>query len=455
MRNPGKGAPKHKTIARPPAGTSTTPNRAVSRGGSSTPSSPTGGAVGVGSAGRSGSPSRKKRSVIVPKKKSVSGGRRGVVGSGATDPMDVVTASLKPAYDELTRQETIAGRTRDLQVQDANALRDWLAKDQGDAEAFLAAQIDKARAAFAPPSSANLDAAQAAAQQATGGNADISKASGVDAAQGTQAAYRPATQAMISAPELNSGAFLSSLVAGRGVNSARQSNVQSSINAGYNTRLSDLTGERSKLALTSADLQQKERANVAQQAQDAKTFQLLAREKMGKLAVAQTNAKTQRLQVITTAENARQTLRLKGMVEAGKATREEARLELQRSLQSQNLSIAKQKLELARFDSQTKRLKATGSDVSKISDYVSKRYSDYLDQFGGVGPTGARVPAQWDAIPGDQQRKIVRTVITAMRGHGGAGLTQDQALSILGGVFGDIPVRDPSFRNMVTALWPR
>lgn len=369
--------------------------------------------------------------------------------AASTSQADVTAQSIMdeffgPAVGELDRLEGDASKTRELQVGDAGRLGDWMSGNNAAAESFLERNLAASRAATAQ--NPLLAEAQRRAQEAAGTSVDMQRAIGYDAATAAQAARAPGDAAAQTLPELNAGAFTRGLADQRGVTNATMANIRSGIDSSFNNRLSELANQRSQLASKAGELAVGERASARQAAQDDRMFQLIAKEKMGNLAVAQTNAKTKRMQVLTTAENARAALDLKAQVEQGKLSRDEARLRLDAKLKSQNLSIAKRKLELARFDSETKRMTATGAQVSKMSDYVQSRYDKFISQYGAQS---------WDQVPRDAQRRVVRNIITGLRGSGGANLTQAQVVAILGGVFGDIPVRDPAFRQMVTQLWPR
>lgn len=349
-----------------------------------------------------------------------------------------------PAVSELDRLEGDAAKTRELQVGDTGRLGDWMSGNNAAAEAFLERSTAASRAAM--PQNQLLAEAQRRAALAAGTSADLQRSIGLDAANAAQAAHAPGDAAAATLPELNAGAFARGLADQRQVTSSTLANIRSGIDSGYNNRLSELANQRSQLSSKAGELAVGERASQRQAAQDDRMFNLIAREKLGNLAVAQENAKTKRIQVLTTAENARASLDLKRQVEAGKLSRDEARLRLDAKLKSQNLSLAKRKLELARFDSETKRLKVTGADVSKLSNYVQGRYDTFIKQYGAQ---------TWDQVPRDAQRRVVRNIITGLRGSGGANLSQAQVVAILGGVFGDIPTRDPAFRQMITQLWPR
>lgn len=364
-------------------------------------------------------------------------------GYDTTTPEGALQEFYGPALDEITRQEAEALASRGIQIGDSSNLRNWMAGQNTAAEGFLERGLAASRVPM--PENNLLAEAQKRAAAATGGNADLAQASGLAASDATLAAYQQADAARGQGQAVQGQVLTRGLADQRQVTSSQMANIDSIINAGYNNRLSDLSTERSKLSTAAAGLAQQERASQRTAAQDAKMFQLLAKEKLGNLEVARTNATTKRLQVITTAKNARLALDLKAQIENGKISRAEARDAFEQDLKTQNLSISKQKLELARFDSETKRMKATGADVSKLSDHVAERYETFLGPYGG----------QWESVPRDKQRKIVRNIITGMRGAGGANLSQAQAMTILGGVFGDIPLRDPAFRNMVAALWPR
>lgn len=426
--------PKKKVVTRPSSAPATvhtpSPRGGISRGESPAPSS--------------AAPRIRKAPKVNKKPKTIEVPTPPAAAPEAVTAAPEATDLLQPGFDEISRLESEASRTRGLQINDAAALRDWMAGQNTAAEDFLSKSLAASRVAM--PENNLLAEAQRRAAAAVGGNADLMKASGIDASNATQAAYQHADAARGSSPELQAQAFSRGLADQRGVTSATMANVGSGIDSSFNNRLSDLANKRVDLTTESTKLGLQDKQAQAQQAQDSRMFDLIAKEKLGKLAVDKKNATTKRLQVFTTAQNASRSLELKAQIEAGRLSRSDARDAFDQELKSQNLSIVKRKLELARFDSQTKRMKANGADVSKLSDFVQKRYDNVLAQFGNVA---------WDAVPRDQQRKAVRNIITALRGAGGATLSQGQALAILGGVFGDIPVRDPAFQQMVTALWPR
>lgn len=443
---PGNNSqPKKKAVKRPKKTSAPSPQAAprLARGGSSAPSGSGGGGSatpGGGSAPRAtggGSTGGKKKTIKVPV-------------PGTTDPAAAVPeengvdALMQPGFDELSRLESEAERTRGLQVTDAEALRNWMSGQNTAAEDFLSRSLAASRVAM--PQNNMLAEAQRRAAEAVGGNADLMKASGVDAANATQAAYQQADAARGMTPELQAQVFSRGLADQRGVTSASMSNILGGIDSNFNNRLSELANKRVDLTNEGAKLNLQDQQAKATAAQDAKMFDLIAKEKLGKLAVDKTNAVTKRMQVISTAKNASRALDLKAKIEAGKLSRQEARDTFDQEMKREGLAISKRKLELARFDNETKRIKTTGANVAKLSDFVQTRYDGYLDQFGGV---------PWDQVDRGQQRKIVRNLIVGMRGAGGANLKQDEALAILAGVLGDIPVRDPAFKQMVTALWPR
>jgi len=448
--------PKRPVVKRPKAPTAPPPRgRGVPSAGAPRPTSGGGGggggaSTGPANSGSSGGGGRAPRTVRRPPKNTTGGGGASSGGGGAQQTEADTTANsimkeyFGPALDELKRQEAEALNTRNLQIQDTERLRQWMAQQNTDAENFLSKSLAAGQAMPQGPSM--LAEAQARAAAAVGGNVDLMRAAGIDAANAAQAAQAPGDAAARAMPQLQSAAFSRGMADQRGVTASTMSNLQTGVNVGYNDRLSKLGTERAKLSMSAADMLQKEKAAQRTAAQDDRMFQLIAREKLGNLEVAKTNAATKRIQVITTAENARAGQQLKAQIEAGRMSRQDARDAFDQKLKSQNLSLAKRKLELARFDAETKRIKTGGADISKLSDYVAGRYDNYLKQYNTT---------QWDAIPRDQQRKVVRNIVTGLRGAGGANLSQDQALAILGGVLGDIPVRDPAFRRMVTALWPR
>lgn len=343
---------------------------------------------------------------------------------------------------ELARQEQNALNTRNLQIGDSTNLRDWLAAQQAEAEKYLGTQLAASRAAQVAPSGY---LAEAQATNTDTVNADTASTAGLDASRAANNGYAAVNNAARMAPEMNAQAFTRGLADQRAVMGANVTNLQGNINGAYNKRLSDIMGQRSKLATDAITLGLQNQQAEAKNAMDERNFRLLATEKLGNLEVAKVNAQTKRLQVLTTARNAREANNLKAAIAKGQLTIQEARLKLKAELDSQNLSVAKKRLELARFDSETKRLTADSGAQQKMLKWVGDKYDNYLKQFGASG---------FDSIPESSKRSVVRNVITGLKAQGGNRLTQAQAITMLGSVFGSIPLRDPAFRQMVTSLWP-
>ena len=459
-RGLGKGIPNPKptpkatpNIKRPggkkgPRVVRTTSGAAPSSGSARAPSG--GGGGGGAPVAATAAPAAKKKGG----KKKVVKGKKGTPKTAATPvpkeqtPQEMIRELMEPALSELDRQSIIADRTRHLQAQDVEGLRNWMGGQHQAGEDFLGKQLAASREAAAVQSAPDANSIGAVGTEVAGTmgtSADLRKASGFDAANQINAGYTPAMEAMRQNPELLASSFSAALAGGRGVTNANIANLLSGVQGRYQSRQSELGTERSKLMTEMGVLGQKETADRRQASLDQDMFNLIAKEKLGNLKVKQTEAVTNRLRVISTAENARAALNWKQQIDSGKLSLAQAREQFKQQLEGQKLTISKKKLELARFDTITK---ANTGAQEKATNYVTKRYEQFLKQFGAAG-----VPANWDAIDRGQQRKIVRQLISGMKSAGGDKLTQAQAISILGGVLGDIPVRDPAFRKMITTFW--
>jgi hypothetical protein len=348
-----------------------------------------------------------------------------------------------PAFEELdkTKAGLEAGRTG--QLADIGAYSKWLSDENKKAQDWASAQWDDYRKAAEDARAPLADEAkkrEAETAGITGGNADLERLTGIDTVQAQQGIQAGVDKTNATQGDVARAALASSLTGTGEAARAQSANMLALVNSDYNTRLRALDTSRAGLTVDKGKLALANKQAAAKLAQDQAMLELVTKEKLGNLDVAQENAKTRRLQVLTTASLAKTRNQLMADIAAGRLTIQKARLELDTAAKAAGLDIQNRKLELSA-------LNLGSRQVADAQKYIDAQYERVY------GVNGTR---KWDQDR-TKDRQFVRQVITQMRSRL-PGLTNSGAVALINGRFPGALRRDPADKypliDMVNALWP-
>jgi hypothetical protein len=226
---------------------------------------------------------------------------------------------------------------------------------------------------------------------------------------------------------------------------ARAQELRTGVDSRYNTWRQNLAKQRGELDTGEIKARIDQQNADRQFGLDQEAADFLKEYRRGQLGVEQTNAETNRLKAISQANYNNESLKLKALVEEGRLTLSQARLQLQDRIAASN-SSQKEKDRLTRIG--LARLKATGGNPAKgaqsgvqkfVADTLTTRYDG--KKFGEIDDHG--------------RSNIVRGAIVRLATEN-PGINARQAWTVMNSFFGGkLMESNPQYLKLVNQNFRR